>query len=107
MNAINNEHLEAVTGGNEILFFEDGRPVCPICGLVGIELVESDAYIDTYRCRMCGQLSTHPKKSAAQPVTACPVCGCAGEGFRLVRTEHNMKIMKCSLCGHETQVPID
>ncbi len=104
---IKNEKLVAVSGGYETGFTDDGKPYCPVCGKVGIRLITSGPSEDTYQCDMCGQFSTFAKSApAAAAITACPVCGCSGEGFRLIRREGNTEIRKCVMCGHETQCPV-
>ena len=103
MKSIDNETIRNVTGGNAVTF-EDGQPVCPICGAMGarMKIIDSTPTVTTYQCELCNQISTFEAPQKETPVTSCPRCGATGEAFRVMKDNGNTVRCRCMVCNYET-----
>lgn len=100
-NLVNNNDLEAVSGGIDTVFYGD-IAVCPVCGQRPIRIVSGDEYVDIYQCDCCGSKSTHTKKERpAEPkphaTLVCPQCGVTGM-WRIIKTENGLDSIECQIC---------
>ena len=103
MNTMSNDKLEKVTGGTGVEY-DNGQPVCPVCGAVGqMKIVSKTANSTTYQCMICNQLSTDTVPQKEEPITSCPICGATGAAFQIIRDNGSTVTYKCRLCGHETE----
>lgn len=103
MNRIDQETMHSVSGGNAVIF-DNGQPVCPICGAVNrMEITAQSAGSTIYRCTLCGQISTYEVPVPDEPLTSCPVCGASGAAFRIIADHGSTKRYRCLICNHETE----
>ena len=100
----NNNELEKVTGGNDTVFHGD-TPICPTCGEPNIQIISSDEYVDTYKCHICGMVSTHTKKERPiiHPELQCPTCGSIGQ-WNEIRTSNGYDYVECKICRTKVAV---